>query len=158
MAKKTNLMLDFQWEKERYSYIVYIVFDYNPLVMADCSHLSSNLGTTRLTQNGSKRVGEWGELIMSLFHAAVNIEWPGNCRSVGGPFVFSECGVIPRLFITDLKEAFCHSAKWFHLFIVLLCKKPFVKQFSCVFQVSHCVKSHKFDLNSGLKFKPASSR
>ena len=36
---------------------------------------------------------------------------PIVCRSVGGPFVFSECRVIPRLFITDLKEAFCHCAK-----------------------------------------------
>lgn len=82
---------------------------------------------------------------------------PVICPPVGGPFVFSKCRVIPRLFITDLKEAFCHSAKWFHLFILLLFEKLFVKQFSCVLQVSHCVKSHKFKIDSVLKFNVALS-
>ena len=45
---------------------------------------------------------------MSVFHAAVDI-----CPSGGGPFVFSECRVIPRLFISALQKAFCHSAKRF---------------------------------------------
>ena len=43
---------------------------------------------------------------MSMYIAAVDI-----CLSGGGPFVFNERRVIPRLFISASKVAFCHSAK-----------------------------------------------
>ena len=57
-GKENQFNSRFPVRKRKVSLYCYIVFVYSLLVMANCSNLSSNLGTTRLTQNGSKRVGE----------------------------------------------------------------------------------------------------